>query len=60
MSQSMVALALTNRFGVLPALAQGDREAADTIPLTVLAEFGAALAILLIVGFLGMTAPMQM
>ncbi len=56
----MVALALTNRFGVLPALAQGDREAAETIPLTVLAEFGAALAILLIVGFLGITAPMQM
>ena|ERR1700710_842110 len=56
----MVALALTNRFAVLPALARGEREAAETIPLTVLAEFGAALAILLIVGFLGVTAPMQM
>jgi putative copper resistance protein D len=56
----MVALALTNRFGVLPALARGEREAAETIPLTVLAELGAALAILLIVGFLGVTAPMQM
>ena len=56
----MVALALTNRFGVLPALARGDAEARDTIPLTVLAEFGAALLILLIVGFLGLTAPMQM
>ena len=56
----MVALALTNRFGVLPALARGDAEAKDTIPLTVLAELGAALLILLIVGFLGLTAPMQM
>ena len=56
----MVALALTNRFGVLPALARGDAEARDTIPLTVLAELGAALLILLIVGFLGVTAPMQM
>ena len=56
----MVALALTNRFGVLPALARGDSEAGDTIPLTVLAELGAALLILLIVGFLGVIAPMQM
>ncbi len=56
----MVALALTNRFGVLPALARGEAEAQDTIPLTVLAELGAALLILLIVGFLGVTAPMQM
>ncbi|MEI9991244.1 MAG: CopD family protein [Rhizomicrobium sp.] len=56
----MVALALTNRFGVLPALARGDREARDTIPLTVLAELGAALLILMIVGILGLTAPMQM
>jgi putative copper resistance protein D len=56
----MVALALTNRFSVLPALARGDQEASDTIPLTVLAELGAALLILAIVGFLGLTAPMQM
>ncbi|MEJ0026787.1 MAG: CopD family protein [Rhizomicrobium sp.] len=56
----MVALALTNRFGVLPALARGDKEAQDTIPLTVLAELGAGLAILLIVGILGLTAPMRM
>jgi len=56
----MVALALSNRFGVLPALARGDAEAGDTIPLTVLAELGAALLILLIVGFLGVIAPMQM
>ncbi len=55
----MVALALTNRFGVLPALGRGDKEARDTIPLTVLAELGAGLLILLIVGFLGLTAPMQ-
>jgi putative copper resistance protein D len=56
----MIALALTNRFGVLPALARGEPEAQDTIPLTVSAELGAALAILAIVGFLGLTAPMQM
>jgi len=56
----MVALALTNRLGVLPALARGEAEARDTIPLTVLAELGAALLILLIVGLLGLTAPMQM
>ncbi len=56
----MAALALTNRFGVLPALARGDKDAADTIPLTVLAELGAALLILLIVDYLGITAPMEM
>ncbi len=47
----MVALALTNRFGVLPALAKADPEAARTIPLTVVAALGAALLILVIVGF---------
>ena len=56
----MIALALTNRFGVLPALARGEDEAQETIPLTVSAELGAAVAILVIVGFLGLTAPMQM
>jgi copper resistance protein D len=56
----MVAMALVNRSSILPALERGDREAAQTIPLTVLAELGAALAILTIVGFLGLTAPMQM
>ncbi|HWD26214.1 MAG TPA: CopD family protein [Rhizomicrobium sp.] len=60
LAAAMVALALTNRFGVLPALARGEEEAAETIPLTVSAELGAALAILVIVGFLGLTAPMQM
>ncbi|HEY0107234.1 MAG TPA: CopD family protein, partial [Rhizomicrobium sp.] len=56
----MIALALTNRLAVLPALARGEKEAAETIPLTVLAELGGALAILVIVGFLGLTAPMRM
>ncbi|HXC53830.1 MAG TPA: CopD family protein [Rhizomicrobium sp.] len=56
----MVALALTNRFGVLPGLARGEPEAEDTIPLTVLAELSCAVLILLLVGFLGLTAPMQM
>ena len=56
----MVALALTNRFGVLPGLARGEAEAQDTIPLTVLAELGCAVLIVIIVGFLGLTAPMEM
>jgi putative copper resistance protein D len=56
----MIALALTNRFGVLPGLARGEKEAQDTIPLTVLAELGCAALILLAVGFLGLTSPMQM
>ena len=56
----MVALALSNKFSVLPGLEQGDREAADTIPLTVVAELSCAMAVLLIVGFLGVTAPMAM
>ena len=56
----MIALALTNRFGVLPGLARGEREAADTIPLTVIAELSCAALILLAGGFLGITAPMQM
>ena len=56
----MVALALTNRFGVLPGLERGEAEAAETIPLTVLAELGAAVLIVLIVGFLGLEPPMAM
>jgi len=56
----MVTLALSNKFHVLPGLERDDREAADTIPLTVLAELGGAMAVLLIVGFLGTTAPMAM
>ncbi len=57
---AMVALALTNRFGVLPALERGDKEASETIPLTVIAELSCAVLILLIVGFLGLMPPMQM
>ena len=56
----MVALALTNRFGVLPGLERNDREAGETIPLTVIAELSCAVAILFIVGFLGALSPMQM
>jgi putative copper export protein len=56
----MVALALTNRFGVLPGLVRGDREAEETIPLTVIAELSCATLILLIVGFLGLMPPMAM
>ncbi len=56
----MVALALTNRFGVLPGLAKGELEAEQTIPLTVVAELSCAFAILIVVGFLGTISPMQM
>jgi putative copper resistance protein D len=56
----MATLALTNRFHVLPGLEHGDKDAADTIPITVIAELSCAMLILLIVGFLGLTAPMAM
>ncbi len=56
----MIALALTNRFGLLPALKRGDSEAAETVPLTVIAELSCAALILLAVGFLGVTSPMAM
>jgi putative copper resistance protein D len=56
----MVALALTNRFGVLPGLEQGEPEAAETIPLTVVAELSCAVLIVTLVGFLGQMPPMRM
>jgi putative copper resistance protein D len=56
----MIALALTNRFGLMPGLARGESEAAQTLPFTVIAELGCALAILLVVGILGLTSPMAM
>jgi putative copper resistance protein D len=56
----MMALALTNRFGLLPALVRGEKEAEETLPLTLFAELGCAALILLAVGILGLTAPMQM
>jgi putative copper resistance protein D len=56
----MVALALTNRFGVLPGLERNDKEAGETIPLTIIAELSCAVAILVVVGFLGVLSPMQM
>ena len=56
----MVALALTNRFGLMPGLARGESEAAEALPVMVFAELGTAAAIVLIVGILGLTSPMQM
>ncbi|MEI9995475.1 MAG: CopD family protein [Rhizomicrobium sp.] len=56
----MVALALTNRFAVLPGLVRGDADARETIPLTVVAELSCAVLIVAIVGFLGVIAPMEM
>jgi putative copper resistance protein D len=60
LAAAMVALALTNRFAVLPGLVRGEREAGETIPLTVIAELSCAALIVLIVGFLGLTPPMAM
>jgi putative copper resistance protein D len=56
----MIALALTNRFGLLPAMARGDTEAGETLPWMLLAELSCAGLILPAVGILGLTAPMQM
>lgn len=56
----MVALALTNRLSLMPGLARGESEAAQSLPLTVFAELGCAVAILMVVGILGLTSPMAM
>lgn len=56
----MIALALTNRFGLMPSLARGESEAAETLPALVFAELGCAAAIVLVVGILGLISPMQM
>ncbi len=56
----MIALALTNRFGILPGLARGDKESSESLALTVVMELSCAVLILIIVGFLGETAPMAM
>jgi len=56
----MIALALTNRFGLTPAIAKGEKEAAETLAWTLFAELSCAALILLAVGILGLTAPMQM
>ena len=56
----MIALALTNRFGLMPGLARHETDAVQAFPFTVCAELGCAAAILLIVGILGLTSPMQM
>ena len=56
----MIALALTNRFGLMPAIAKGEKEAAENLRWTLFAELSCAALILLAVGILGLTAPMQM
>ena len=56
----MVALALTNRLGLMPGLARGESEAAQMLPVTVAMELGTAAAIVLVVGILGLISPMQM
>jgi copper resistance protein D len=56
----MIALALTNRFGILPALVRGDKESAESLTMTVIMELSSAGLILLVVGILGETAPMAM
>ncbi len=56
----MIALALTNRFGILPAMVRGDRESSESLTMTVIMELSCATLILLVVGILGETAPMAM
>jgi copper resistance protein D len=56
----MIALALTNRFGILPAMVRGDKEAPESLTMTVVMELSCAVLILLVVGILGETAPMAM
>jgi putative copper resistance protein D len=56
----MIALALTNRFGILPAMVRGDKESAESLTMTVVMELSCAMLILLVVGVLGETAPMAM
>ncbi|HEY4986728.1 MAG TPA: CopD family protein [Bradyrhizobium sp.] len=56
----MIALALTNRFGILPAMVRGDKESAESLTMTVVMELSCAALILLVVGILGETAPMAM
>jgi putative copper resistance protein D len=54
----MVALALTNRH-LTRDIRLGNAQSAEDLTGTVLAEFAAGIAILLIVGFLGLIAPAQ-
>lgn len=56
----MIALALTNRFGFLPGIAKGDENAARNLFATTVAELVLGAAILLVVGFLGLSAPLKM
>jgi len=56
----MIALALTNRFGLLPGIARGEAEAQDTLSTTVAVELACGAAVLLVAGLLGMTAPLTM
>jgi putative copper resistance protein D len=53
----MVALALTNRFGLVPALARGEPEAQDSLSTSVFAELASGIIVVTIVGFLGLVAP---
>ncbi len=56
----MIALALTNRFGILPAMVRGDKESSESLTMTVIMELSCATLILLVVGILGETSPMAM
>jgi putative copper resistance protein D len=53
----MVALALTNRFGIVPAMARGEPEANESLTMSVYAELVSGIFIVAIVGFLGLIAP---
>jgi putative copper resistance protein D len=53
----MIAIALANRFGLVPALRRGEPEARETLTLAVVSELGAGILIVAIVSFLGLLPP---
>jgi len=53
----MVSLALANRFGLLPALQRGERDAEETFLISAVAELAIGVTIVAIVGLLGLLPP---
>jgi putative copper resistance protein D len=55
----MIALALTNRLGLLPTLRRGAPVSAENLLASMLSELALGIAIIVIVGFLGTMSPLQ-
>ncbi|MBV9331323.1 MAG: CopD family protein [Alphaproteobacteria bacterium] len=53
----MISLALANRFGLLPGLKRGEKEVREQLSLSVVAELVAGIAVIAVVGFLGLLSP---